>query len=543
MKTFSLIFFFFVSTVICNSQVSQQWVQRYNGPGNQTDQISDMVIDDSGNVYVTGLSSLSAANYDYATIKYNSAGVQQWLQRYNGAANGEDAGRSIAVDKSGNVYVTGSSTGSSSGLDFLTIKYSPSGIELWTQRFNGTSNGNDIAYSCAVDDSAYVYVAGGCLDSISGTNFTVIKYNSEGAQQWIKKYNGTGNSTDEAKGIFVDKQRNVYVTGNSIGTTSGDDYATIKYSQSGVELWAIRYNGTGNAADIPTGITVSNTGNVYITGRSIGSGSLEDYATIKYNSSGVEQWVQRYNGPGNSTDYCNAVKIDTLENVYVTGTSKGSGGTEDFATIKYNSDGTQQWLKRYEGVLYDYSHSIDLDAYGNIYVTGESAPGGPSVNYNYYTIKYNNSGTQQWTISYNGTGNSNDLGVAIAVNRNGDAVYVSGISRGSNFYDDYTTIKYSSVTSLTNLNIQVPANFYLEQNYPNPFNPSTHIKFQIPENGFVSLKVFDILGKEVSDLLNQNLDAGSYILNWDAANQQSGVYFYKLVSKNYSETKKMILQK
>lgn len=542
MKTISLLFFLFISTVICNSQVSQQWVQRYNGPGNQTDQIFDMAVDDSGNVYVTGLSSLSGANYDFATIKYNSAGVQQWIQRYNGLGNGEDVGRSIAVDKSGNVFVTGSSMGSGTGLDFLTVKYSPAGTELWTHRYNGTANGNDIAYSCAVDDSGYVYVAGGGVDSLSGSNFTIAKYNSSGEQQWVKKYNGTGNSNDEAKAVFVDKQKNVYVTGNSAGTTSGDDYTTIKYSPSGVELWAIRYNGTGNGADIPTGITTANSGNVYITGRSIGSGSLEDYVTIKYNPSGVEQWVQRYNGTANNVDYGNALIIDTLENVYVTGSSKGSASLDDFATIKYNSSGVEQWVRRYEGISYDYGHAIDLDAYGNIFVTGESSPAGPSVNYNFFTIKYSNSGVQQWTISYNGTGNSNDLGIAIAVNRNGDAVYVSGISRGSNFYDDYGTIKYSSVTGLSHIN-NVSDKFSLEQNYPNPFNPATQIKFQISKTEFVSLKVYDILGKEVADLVNQNLEAGWYSVNWNAENQQSGIYFYKLVSENYSETKKMILQK
>ena len=83
----------------------------------------------------------------------------------------------------------------------------------------------------------------------------------------------------------------------------------------------------------------------------------------------------------------------------------------------------------------------------------------------------------------------------------------------------------------------------LNQNYPNPFNPVTNLEFRIPESGFVSLKVFDILGNEVVTLINENMLPGSYKTEFDGSNFASGMYFYKLESGNFQETKRMILIK
>jgi hypothetical protein len=115
------------------------------------------------------------------------------------------------------------------------------------------------------------------------------------------------------------------------------------------QAWVRRYNGPGNGQDSATAMAVDSTGNVYVTGASSGSGTDLDYATIKYNSAGQQQWVARYNGPGNSTDVAFAIAVDGVGNVYVTGTSVGSDIFGDYATIKYNSAGQRQWVARYNG--------------------------------------------------------------------------------------------------------------------------------------------------------------------------------------------------
>jgi hypothetical protein len=99
------------------------------------------------------------------------------------------------------------------------------------------------------------------------------------------------------------------VTGQSIGSGTGNDYVTIKYNSAGAELWTATYNGPGNSDDWAYSIAVDGSGNVYVTGGSRGSGTLDDFATIKYNANGVEQWVQTYNGPGNGNDVAASIAL------------------------------------------------------------------------------------------------------------------------------------------------------------------------------------------------------------------------------------------
>jgi photosystem II stability/assembly factor-like uncharacterized protein len=103
--------------------------------------------------------------------------------------------------------------------------------------------------------------------------------------------------------------------------------------------------------------------------------------------------------------------------------------------------------------------------------------------------------------------------------------------------------KYTAPTGITPISGQVPSDYNLSQNYPNPFNPTTNIKFSIPRQGFVTLKVFNSLGKEVATLVNEVTNAGTYVVDFDADNLTSGVYFYRLQSDNFTETKRMMLIK
>ena len=88
---------------------------------------------------------------------------------------------------------------------------------------------------------------------------------------------------------------------------------------------------------------------------------------------------------------------------------------------------------------------------------------------------------------------------------------------------------------------EVPRQFVLSQNYPNPFNPSTNISFSIPAKSFVSLKVFDLLGKEVATIVSEEMSAGTYSRQWNAVTMSSGVYFYRLQAGSFIETKKLVL--
>ena len=105
------------------------------------------------------------------------------------------------------------------------------------------------------------------------------------------------------------------------------------------------------------------------------------------------------------------------------------------------------------------------------------------------------------------------------------------------------TFKRNNPTGINQVGTEIPASFALSQNFPNPFNPSTTIKFSVPKNGFVNLKVYDLAGKEVSNLINENLIAGNYEASFDGSNLTSGVYFYRLQANGFTETKRMTLIK
>ena len=420
--------------------VQQAWVARYNGTGNLDDVAEAVVIDNSGNVYVAGDSEGSGTGSDYVTIKYDSAGQQQWVARYDGPAHDFDEADAIALDKAGNVYVTGFSVGLGGYFRYVTIKYNLAGQTQWIAHYNGIGNGNDIALAIAVDALDNVYVTGQSFDSPLASDYATVKYNSAGQEQWVARYNHFGGGLNGATAIAVDTAGNVYVTGES-----DYDYATIKYDPAGREQWVARYNGpgpVGNSADGATAIAIDDSGNIYVTGFSVSSGDDYDYATIKYSSAGQEQWVSRYNGPGNDWDLANDIVVDKSGNVYVTGQSVGTTYPDyDYATIKYDSAGREQWVARYNGPGNgeDDATRIVLDSAGNAYVTGASE--GSRGAFDYATIKYNPSGDQQWVARYEGPANSYDLARAIAVDGSGN-VYVSGNSAGLGTGSDYSTIKY-----------------------------------------------------------------------------------------------------
>src|ERR1022692_4142875 len=172
----------------------QAWVQRYNGPGNEA---CALAVDGSNNVIVTGRSyDDTESSDDYATIQYSSAGVPLWTNRYNGPGNGGDFAIAVAVDGSNNVIVTGQSFDSGSGQDYATIKYSSAGMPLWTNRYNGPGNGDDEAFAVASDGMNNVLVTGYSIGDGNSYDYATLKYSSAGVPLWTNRYNGPGNGPD-----------------------------------------------------------------------------------------------------------------------------------------------------------------------------------------------------------------------------------------------------------------------------------------------------------------------------------------------------------
>jgi uncharacterized delta-60 repeat protein len=521
------------------SQVNTVWVRGYNGPGNYDDSGKAIAVDSSGNVYITGPSYGSGSNYDYVTIKYNSNGDTVWVRRYNGPGDSTDYTTSLAIDRQNNVYVTGYSTGLGSSTDYATIKYNPNGDTLWVRRYNGPGNDEDKANAIAVDTLGNVYVTGYSKGASSSADYTTIKYNSIGETLWIRRYNGLGSDGDAAYALAIDGQGNVYVTGQSWGSGGNDDYVTIKYNSNGDTVWVRRYDA---GQDLACAIAVDDSGNIYVTGTSYVLSTLWDYLTIKYNSNGDTAWVRKYNGPANNNDDARAIKVDNLGNVYVTGASGGSGTNTDYVTIKYNSNGDTVWLRKYDGPCngWDGANAMAIDDLGDIYVTGYSQTTPSSAENDYATVKYNSAGVQQWVARYDG--GSWDQAQAIAVNS--PNIYVTGQSWfDSQWSYDITTIKYVQTSGVGEANENEKLKIENFSVYPNPAR--SYFTIRLPQmlhqvqHDKIAIKIFDVTGKIVKEILRFAQNDKTVRIPLDGI--KNGVYFIKVGDEMVKE--KLIVTK
>jgi hypothetical protein len=190
------------------------------------------------------------------------------------------------------------------------------------------------------------------------------------------------------------------------------------------------------------------------------------------------------------------------------------------------------------------------DNLGIIYVTGRSFRASNSYEeYDCLTLAYSNSGDLLWSMRYDSPGGDWQEPKSIVADSAGN-VYVTGFSWGSSNNTGFFIVKYSPIVTdvRDNNRVTVPLDWSLSQNYPNPFNPSTTIRFSLPSSGYVTLDVYNILGQKVRTLVDENLTAGYKQIFWDGTNQQgqpvsSGIYFYRLKTDSFSETKKMVLMK
>jgi hypothetical protein len=217
----------------------------------------------------------------------------------------------------------------------------------------------------------------------------------------VRTYNGPTSSEDGARAIELDVDGNVFVTGVSPGENCFD-YTTVKYYPNGDTAWVRRYNGPGNSTDQACDVAVDDSGNAHVTGESYGEGTGHDYATVKYDSNGSKLWVQRYDHLGDKYDGASAITVDPLGNVYVTGRSDNGEAVADYATVRYDRSGRQLWVRRYDGtgLGYDWAHDIVLGDSNDVCITGYSR--GQETGDDYCTIKYVE--TNRWRGDTNGDG-------------------------------------------------------------------------------------------------------------------------------------------
>jgi hypothetical protein len=335
-------------TVKYDSEGKRIWATRYAG------RAADLVLDAAGNVYVTG---------SEVTAKYDKNGKKLWTTSLDKG----DQATAMAIDSQCNVYVTGSSyptgyTENFTGFDYVTTKYDTNGRELWTSHYDGTLAGrpdahpysDDTACGIAVDASGNAYVTGGSKGSDFEYDYATVKYDTDGHEIWVRRYDNPSSGFDRAEAVIIDTFGYIYVTGQA---------CTIKYDSSGEQMPLGGSPGWLDGPRVGTsgiGLALDDSGNVYVVGSVI----------AKYDSDGYTEWHANVD-IGNEI---RAFALDDSGNIYVAG--------KDCSLAKYDSNGTRVWAVRYEGSRKgsssNYSgeyEAVAVDAYGNVFVTGRVLTG------------------------------------------------------------------------------------------------------------------------------------------------------------------------
>ena len=348
-----------------------------------------------------------------------SGGISYWLTEVGDSL--ADFANGVALDSQNNAYQIGHSNLGPSTTNFALKKYDPDGTIQW-QRVLGEA-GRDAGYGVAIDSADNIYVVGDSKTNYFGVfHFLIAKYNSSGTIQWQRRLFGAAD--DNARGVAIDSNDNVYVVGktSSEGAGSGD-ILLAKYNSSGTIQWQ-RILGYSNF-DMGNGVAIDSNDNVYVVGRAQQpAGGGDNFLVAKYNSSGTIQW-QRSLG-GSQAEIANGVAIDSSDNVYVFGQALNTGaGALDFLLAKYNSAGTYQWQRTLGQAGNDEGTSVAIDSSDNVYVLGQYAP----FNQYYYGMsfaKYDSSGTIQWQRRLDDNSSTSGVyGSSVAIDSL-DNVYVNG---------------------------------------------------------------------------------------------------------------------
>lgn len=316
--------------------------------------------DDSGNVIVTGYRhnfSSSPVESGLLTLKYDNNGNLLWDRLISGTW--AFALRSI-VDQSGNIYVTGRAWQYTATYDFVTVKYAPDGTQLWMDTFD-QNGGFHTPTSMELDQSGNIFITGG---GQSGGLITV-KYNGAGARQWVVEHSGSSGSS-----IRADNLGGVYITGSyyDFSTGTSNDIMLLKYDQSGNQVWQKFYD-FGNS-EYGKLINIDSHNNIIVTGFGALSGQSPGWLTLKIDPAGNLIWYKRFKSNLFWEEFPYFTLTGQQDEIYVTGkVGVPTGGTtyNGLETIKYNSDGSRAWtadINLYGGIGNGLVLGSDMSLYG-----------------------------------------------------------------------------------------------------------------------------------------------------------------------------------
>jgi hypothetical protein len=390
---------------VVDREIEKLWTKTLGTSLNDTSK--GVAIDSNNNVYITGytrgiLDGNTNEGLDDAFLtKYDSNGTIIWTKTLG--SDNYDYNQALAIDSNNNVYITGYTQGNFDGIltqggsDAFLTKYDSNGNKQWTKTLGSASN--DYSWAVAIDSNNYVYITGYTADDLDGnTNVNeggwdvfLTKYDSaDGTIIWTKIVDDN-TSWDYSKGLAIDSNNNIYITGYTGGDLDGNtnqgsiDAFLTKYDINGDKKWT-KLLGT-SSYETSNAVAIDSNNNIYFTGYTggdldgnIGSnlGNADTYLT-KYDTDGTNIWTKLLNTTSLEVSY--GVATDSNNYVYITGYTRGNldgntnanEGTNDVFLTKYDTDGDKKWTKMLGSTLADDARGITIDSNNNVYITGNTA--------------------------------------------------------------------------------------------------------------------------------------------------------------------------
>jgi hypothetical protein len=543
-----------LTTSFTYSQYNPEWAKVFDAGSSTKIAVTFIATGQSGNSYICGYKDRGATEIDIFIVKYDSNGDTSWVKWYNNPFNLDDYPSGLVVNSHDEPIICGHSD-TPTGADGLLVQLSTNGEILWTANCGGSADTLDDIKGIAIDRFDNIYVTGFSRKPYSdGCCFTA-KYNSTGSPLWKSIYHYKWPyAQDYGFAICVDPTNQFCYTaaliewGERIDSVnySRTDVVAIKYGSGvGEPLWIKRYASIptffNNYGNIIGKIKVDNSGNSYI-GTHTGDlpTDLRDFLLIKTAPNGDSLWMRTYSEVSNDGDWITDLKVDSDQNVYVTGISRAvKWSNSNWSTLKYNAAGDQVWARVYDFTKHnDNPVGLYFDKSGNIIVGGSASYQG-STGSDYALVCYNTEGDVIDTCIYHGT--AQEVCKAMAMDTSGN-VYLTG-TWGGGWYFGTMKLMPKGTVGLEYANNVIPGEFGLLQNHPNPFTKTTTINWQAAKSGWQTLKVFDMIGNEVATLVDEIRPADKHSVDFNAVGLPAGVYFYQLQTDGKVETKKMIVSR
>lgn len=322
-------------------------------------------------------------------------------------------------------------------------------LPIWQVSFNDSVSESNYAVKSKIDNgNNIVILARGSNNSLgTGVDFITIKYNSSGQKLWNRRFDGTGHDSDYPSDLVIDRDNNIYVTGRSWGGVTKNDYLTLKYNPDGELLWAKRFDWLVSRNDEAYAIALDSKENIYVTGFAsydhLNGHDLSEMLTVKYNTLGDQIWVREFQGLSDQIDWSYSVACDKKDNIFVSGfTYSINLNFTDIISIKYDSSGSEIWQRRCYNNGDDFIRPLfsKVDSNDNLIVA--SYYKGDSTLMDYLTYKYNSAGNLLWSKTYDGGVRNTDWINDMTIDSENNII-ITGTSRGMGSSYDFMTIKYS----------------------------------------------------------------------------------------------------